>query len=185
MITLQIQQTPAKIGMRNQNAKLQLETTRPELIIHSEPAKVEISGGKSTLSIDQTAFRYSYGMKNLTDFSRDNAKAGMEALANWTGKIAEEGARLAQIEKGGNPIAEMAREATTMPLPDLTWARLEKPEIRFESTPLRFDVTPSKLDIQVQFGEVRNKTIPGQLDIYLAQRNSISITTAGNIDMNV
>lgn len=183
MITLQIEQTYAKLGMQNQNAKLQLETTRPELMINTEPAKVEISGGKSTLSIDQTALRYSFGLKNVTDFGRDNAKSGMEALANWVGQIAAEGARLAQIEKGGNPIAEMAREKTIKPLIDLTWAPLEKPDIRFELIPLRFDVTPAKLDIQIKLGEVKNETIPGKLDIYLAQKNSITITTTGSMDL--
>lgn len=185
MITLEIHQTYAQIGIETQRAPLDLQSKRPEIIIHSEPAKVEITPGKATLSIDQTAFRESYGIKTQTQLSIDNAKAGREALFSWIGKLAEEGARLGAIEKGGNPIVEMAREAISKPLPDVTFARLERPEIRFNVTPTRFNVTPHRVNVELRRGEVINNTQKTQVNIYLAQRNSISISTTGTVDTKV
>lgn len=180
MLCLNISSQNAKLSINTTRPVLNLQTTRPQIQIHTEPAKLEIRQAKGELEIDNTAYRYSIGIKNLQDMARDNADAGRQTAYETIGRIAQEGERLASIENKGNPIADMAAEANYSEPPDFTWAHIAAPEVRYKLTPHQVDVKPGNVDISFQPGNVKSDLQRGTLDIHVARYQSIRYWTTAN-----
>ncbi len=186
MLFLNIATQPAKIHIQTTPPQIQLKTTRPALIMDTEPAIVEIRSPKGKLEIDQTPCRYSYGIKNNTDFSRDNAQTGYQAALEAIARIAQEGDRMAAIESHEDAIINMAIEANIAEPLDVTLARIANPDIRYTPQPVEYNPTPGKLNIQVEMGTVDNQLQRGKVDITVADYGSVKFwTSEGKPDFDV
>lgn len=180
MLRLNISQQYAKLDINTTRPVLNLQATSPQIQIDSEPAKLEIRQAKGELEIDNTPYRYSIGIKNIQEMARDNAQAGRQTALETIGRIAEEGNRLASIENGGNPIADMAAESSIVEAPEITWSHIEPPNINYRMTPAQIEVTPGKLDINLQRGTVDSNLQRGTVDIRIGQYQSIKFWTTEN-----
>jgi hypothetical protein len=180
MLLLNIRQQYAKLGLDIQDPALKLRTTQPKIEMATQAATVEIHQQPGVLEIDQTPCRYSIGLKNLHDFSRDNAEEGKQRAQEAIVKIAEEGDRLAQIEKKGNPIAEMGAEAIVEEPKEITWAHIDAPIINYQPGKVEYNPIRGRVDLQLQRGTVDNESQRGTVEGYIAQRQSIRMWTTEN-----
>ncbi|NSW90063.1 MAG: hypothetical protein HPY74_05130 [Firmicutes bacterium] len=63
---------------------------------------------EAVLEIDQYEAFASVGYKNTMDLLRESAQRAYQHVMEYIGKTAEDGDRLAAIELGGNPLADIA-----------------------------------------------------------------------------
>ncbi|HWR45787.1 DUF6470 family protein [Sporomusa sp.] len=185
MIRLNISQQYAKIEMTTERPYLGIKTTSPKISMETQAAKLEIRQPRGELEIDNRPFRASYGIKDHSEFLRDRAELGRQTALEAVGRIAEEGDRMAAIESGEAAIANIAADANSPPVPEITWAPLEKPIIQYIAHKPEFTPVKGNLTINIQPGTVDYDYRPGEVNIRMAQYPSITMwTTDSTIDLS-
>lgn len=173
MLRINIHTQPIRLEYNLQNAKLNLQAIPPKLEMETIPPRLEIRQPRGELTIDNTAYRYSIGLKNIADFASDNAELGRQTAMETIARIVDEGNQMAQIEINYNPIGEMAFEAGIQDAPDLTLATTASPEIRYQANPPEINVIDGKVNYSLQRGRVDGEYVPGSVDIRVIQYPSV------------
>lgn len=176
MLRLSISTQPIKLDYNIQPARLSLATTRPELDMETTPATVEIHQPQGRLEIDQTPCRYSIGLKNNEDFTRDNAQQGKDTVMQAIAQTAEQGDRMAAIQNHENVVANIAAEAGYSDPPDVIWAHIDAPIIRYTAQPVEYDPVAGNVNDTFHPGSVQGDYQRGSVDIRVSQYPSIQIS---------
>jgi hypothetical protein len=145
--------------------------------METTPATVETHQPRGELTIDMTPCRYSIGLKNNTDFARDNAELGRQTARDAVARIVQEGDRLAHIESKSNAIADIAADSCISEVPEVTLAHIDLPIIQYKANPVQLNPIAGKLSFTVQPGTVQADYQPGSFDILITQYPSIQIST--------
>lgn len=95
-----IQQLPAKQTIKQKEAALSIEQPKAMLSIETKPSR---------LSIDQSQAWEEMNIMPTSRWIKKQAQEGVKIAGEGTGRRAEQGTQLMQIEHGGNPIKEQAR----------------------------------------------------------------------------
>lgn len=177
MLQININTQPTRLEYSINNAKLNLQTTRPILEMETTPALLETRQPRGELSIDNTPCRASLGIKNNADFARDNAELGRQTVLNTMARIAQEGTQYARIESNSNAFADIAAAATFTEVPEITLGHLEAPEIHYQANPVEFNANVRKVNFNVQPSTVQGDYQPGSVDFRVAQYSSIQFST--------
>ncbi len=180
MLILNVATQPIKTEYTTQKASLDSQTTLPKIQIDTQAAKLEIRQPEGKLEIDQTPCRYALGIKNMQDFSRDNAQEGRNSAIEAIGRIVDEGNRLGSIESGENAVVEIAADTNSPPPGELTLAYIPLPDIHFTRNPPQIHATEGKLDINLQRGNVEGDFTPGKVGVNVTQYPSIKMWTSPN-----
>jgi len=175
---IHIHQIDGKIGMESKRAQVKIDQPKAEIAMHQEHVKVEIAHTYPQVQIDQTKAWSALGRRPSLELTKVIYSETRRIVMNTIAKIAQKGDRLAAIHIKEDPIPEMARNNS-----------IEFFELYYEGEPsvdnVDIDVIPGKLEINWHGGKVEmnvkiNKPkieyLPGKLDIYLKQRNTIEIT---------
>lgn len=186
MLCLNIRQQNAQISINTTRPVLHLHTTLPQVEMSTEPAKLEIHQAQGQLEIDQTPCRYSIGLKNFHDMARDIAQEGRQAVLDGIARIAEEGDRMAHIENKEDAIVNIARDSSLAQPLDITIAHIDAPIINYHPAPVQFHAIFGKLDITLNRGRVDSDLQRGTVDISIARYQSIRFwTTENKYDLSV
>lgn len=177
MLQLNITTQPIRLEYNLQNAQLNLQTNPPKVEMETIPPRLEISQPRGELTIDNTAYYYSVGRKNMTDFGRDNATFGRQEALKAIAATVEEGNRLAQITKPTNVIADLAFESRFSKRLEIDWAPIAAPDIRYQASPAQIEVIRGKVNYNPQPGVVQGDYQPGKVDIRVTQYPSVQIST--------
>ena len=177
MLQLNITSHPIRLDYNLQNAQLNLQTTPPKVEMETIPPRLEISQPRGELTIDNTAYYYSVGLKNMADFGRDNAAFGRREALKAIAATVEEGNRLAQITKPTNVIADLAFESRFSKRLELDWALIAAPEIRYQANSPQIEVIRGKVNYSPHPGTVNGDYQPGKVDIQVTQYPSVEIST--------
>jgi len=174
---IQIRQQYAKIGIETTSAKVEIQQPKADIKIEQEHVFVEMSSTPLKIEIDQTDAWSALGKRPSLEFTKAVSNDVNRIVLEATARIAQEGDRLADIHIKENPIPDIAFINSTKPL-----------EINYEGMPannnVHYNVILGELDIKVNEGKVNidvkpNMPIidytPGNVDIYLQQKNSIEI----------
>lgn len=183
---LNISSQNAKIQLNIENPQINLRTTLPQIELFTQAAIVEINQVKGELEIDQSPCRASLGLKNWTEFARDDAERGKQAALEAVGRISEEGDRLAGIEKEKDAIVNIAAEKITPEDMDVEIGWIDNPIINYKMNSPYYNFVSGKVDLQVQTGSVENNFQWGKVNISIAQYQSIKFwTTENKYDMYI
>ena len=185
MLTLNISQQPAKMEITTVRAANNLTTTSPRLLIDTEAATVEIRQPKGELEIDWRPFRASYGIKDSSEFSRDNAERGRQIALETIGRIAQDGDQLARIESGQDAVVALATESNNTPVPEVIWAWLEPPAITYTAHQPEFRFTPARFSTELIRGTVNIDYEPYQFNLRMIQYPSIKMWVTGYNDIDI
>src|SRR5690554_4599512 len=109
-MALRISQTYGQIGIDSYRSWMDIRQTPPKAHIEQRPPELSIDRKLPKVHIDQTQCFAESGLKPALQLARDFNKEGLQVAFEAIGRIAQEGSRLAAIEKGGNPIPEIAGE---------------------------------------------------------------------------
>ena len=150
-----------------------MKRQQPQLNIDTEPVRVHI---------DQYECFAELGYINFFDIARIQKQKGYQRVMEYIARTARDGDRLAAIELGGNPIADIAEEKSNS-------MRVNEP-VKLPFPRPRFNVTRSNIKINYKSGKisfnavvhpVRYRVTPHRVEIYLRQYPSISIEYEGII----
>ena len=177
MLRINISTQPIRLEYTINNARLNLQTTPPMVELETMPASVEIRQPRGELTIDQTPCRYSIGLKNISDFARDNAMLGRQTAIDAIGRIAQEGDQLARIQNKSNAIADIAASSAVSEVTDITYAHIASPDIQYQANPVQFSPKDGKVDLTLNRGTVEGDYQPGSVDIRVTQYPDVEIST--------
>ncbi|MCX7841767.1 MAG: DUF6470 family protein [Clostridia bacterium] len=189
---LRIEQTHAKTGIESTPSRLEIETQNATLELKQKHAKINIRTELPKVLIDQYECFAEAGLKNTADFTREMAQRGYQQVMEFIAKTAADGDRLAAIERGGNPIADICeRDAVpehefgldtipkSRPRIDVKGELTLDPERNSEgvNNGVEGSYTPGRVDISFT---------PARVSIYMRQYNSIRFSyAASNIDASI
>lgn len=175
---LEYERTPSKLDMESQGARLELHQKHAKVNIHTELPRV---------IIDQYECFASAGLKGNYDFTKEAAQLGYQQVLEFIGKNAEDGNMLAAIERGGNPIAAIAkRDSDPVHEFGLDFIPKARPKIDIIGD-INFDPernsegTNNGVEGSYYPGSVNISFSPASINIYMKQYPSISFEYTGNI----
>ncbi len=183
-MSLEIHQQYPIIGANIRAPLLKLHNEKPDLEISTNSSKLEIESTPPDLYIDQSVCYTSGLHMNIDEFARYFAGKGRQACLEGTARRAREGERMVHIENPGAFKEIIAsRQKAWSDYPYLEMNPAPGPEIEFTVHPLQINYIPTELSIDVAPGYVENNFQPGDVEIYLRQKNKIEIEyTGSNVD---
>lgn len=188
MLQLQMQSVRASLDIYPAHTQLNLKTNRSS-ITQTQPALIlDITGNKlGKLEIDNTQARYVMGMKNISDFRRDEANAGKQAVSDYIDRMVSDGNRMMQIEKGFTAIPDMAYEAINPDIPSApTIVYKPGPDVTYTpNTEFKINWREQKATLQHNPATVENNTQAAKVNINVADYGSLKIWTIGQITAGV
>jgi len=143
------------------------------------PARLEIKTEQPRVLIDQTQCFAEAGRKSLFELSLENTAISRQRILEAIGRLAQDGDLLMRIENGFDAIPTIA-EQNAWPEIDYNLGLIpqSRPKIDVMGS-LEINFIPGKVEINVQPQKPEIKYTPGAVEIYLAQRASISIRYLG------
>ncbi|WP_151733759.1 DUF6470 family protein [Paenibacillus tengchongensis] len=174
---IQIRQTPALIGLETTTGSMSIEQPKADLQITTKPGTWSMHSSAPDVTIDQSQARAAYTGGKYSEMT-ERIYSGIEQL--WLQGIAkrmEQGDRMMKFFKPGNSIAEVYGEDwRPNPYPETRApASIDNVRIDIKAVPVEREYHKAEVTIQA---EARSPVIsysPGKVDMYLRQRNSISI----------
>ena len=172
MNVLKITTTPIKLSMSSQKARLESHLPEPELNMKSENIKV---------NIDTSAARDSLGFKTARSLNRDAAVFGKQAAADATGRYAQMGNQMMQIQKGVTipEIVQNQMMAQTKVTTGFEFLPAVGPDISWDPGSLAIDYTPSRIEFDPQPDMQEAVYVPGELNINVEQYPKVEIEYVG------
>jgi hypothetical protein len=183
---LLISQTHARIGIETTPSRLEMQTRNTQVSAQHKIAKLNVRTETPQVIIDQHDAFASAGLMTNPGIIEDAAQRGKQQALDYIGKTAEDGDRLAAIEKGGNPIADIA-ERDAFPEHEFGYDIIPKqrPKIDVKGN-LSFNPEPindfgmrNGVRFTVIQGGVRFSYTPATIKVYLAQHPSIQMSYEG------
>lgn len=164
-----------KLEIRQPKAEIQLNIEHPRLEIDSEPGRIHI---------DQYQCFAEAGLKNVFDLTIDNTAFAKQKLAQAVSRIVEQGdAMVAALHRGTDMIAIHALESVFARYSsefDIGTIPQSRPRIDFSGGTVETNFIEGSINPQVQVNKPIIEATRTKVDIYLRQRNSISIEYVGN-----
>lgn len=186
---LSIRTTDIKLGIERTPSSLQMDTQNAKLELHQKHAKVNITTENPRVLIDQYQCFAEAGLKGNYDFAREAAQLAYRQVMNFIGETARDGNTLAAIEKGGNPIAEIAvRRAYPQKEFGLDFIPKSRPEIEVTgSIDIQWDRNGegalNGVEGRYIAGYTKLDFEPSKINIYVKQYPSVDIKYENSVDL--
>ena len=188
-MAFQINTTPAILGHNIIKPQVSIEQPKAQVEGSISFAQVRVEATLPKVTIDQDQAFNESGLKNNKAFSEDNISFAQQKMHEGVGRITSQGNDLADIQYGGNPIADQgfynAYDQFYHEFGMVTMPR----------SGAQIDVIEGTVDITVQEGQITGsiraqKPIisyqQGRIERYMEQYSSISIKYIGEkVDMKV
>lgn len=159
------------ISIRTDYARIEMQTTKPELNMTQNDVKVQIKSELPRVIIDQTECFNTSGIKNNTALSLEISSEGYQHYLEYVQTTAEDGAALAAIERGGNTIKDIAvKNAYTEHVFNIVSMPSARPKIEVTGD-LQIKFSPENLgttngvSYNVRLGTLEARYIPGRVSI--------------------
>ncbi|GIP40986.1 hypothetical protein J31TS4_42660 [Paenibacillus sp. J31TS4] len=174
---IQIRQQYAQIGIDADPGTWEMKQPQAALEIQTEPLRLEITSPPGELTIDQSRARAALGLEGNLEWSQKIYSQSKEIALQGVARRAQEGNRMAAIHKGGNVIAEIARESRfrESPMDVREPASFDNVDIEYVAHKPDIVVIPGQVQIEVQPHRPELSYNRGKLDIYMRQYNSVQI----------
>lgn len=186
-----INTTDIKLSYERIPSRLQIETKSARLELRHMQAEVNIRTETPRVLIDQYQCFAEAGLKGNYDLARENAQLGYNHVINYIGQTARDGNTLAAIEKGGNPIADIAvRRAYPVKQFNIAFIPKSRPKIDVTGNiDMRWQSNAEGVNngIEGRFiqGDVMIDFTPARLNVFVKQYPSVKIDYENSIDIKI
>lgn len=182
MLIMRIHQEYAQIGIKSKAPQMDMRTTLPRIDMETIPGELDMKSPGPKLHIDQSKCFADANLRTpmmLLDHIWSQAKS--DALAA-IGEIASEGDQFAS-PKGPSIGDIMLNRYNSQRQHEFGIKAIpqQPPEIRAEVYPVEVNYSPAQVVAELISGNVENRFEWGQVNIYLQQRNSITMNPSGQI----
>ncbi|MBN2794392.1 MAG: hypothetical protein JXR88_03215 [Clostridia bacterium] len=188
-MALEIRTQPAILGYHISKPVQSIEQPKAHVEGALTQPQIQVEVRLPKIQIDQTQAFNESGLKNIEAFSQEYVAIAKQRMLESIGRIAEQGDQLAQINKKGNPVPDIAKYNAFDQF---------KHEFGMVTMPRNgpdISVIEGNVNVRVVEGELSGKIIAekprihyqqGQVERYVAQYNSISIRYLGEkLDLQV
>ena len=175
---IQINSTPALIGIRNQRPVQTMEQPRGEQSIRQTKAEMIVDQELPRVHIDQSQCFAEVGLKSVMELAYEAAQLGRQAVLEGTARVAQEGDRMARLEDGASARAVLADlgEGNAYQVLDYNIDLAPKSRPRIEVTGhLKIDWKLGGVEHHYTPRQAITRYEPGKAEIYLRQWPSIEI----------
>ena len=181
MNVLKITTTPIKLSMSSQKARLESHLPEPEVGIIRTPSRLDMKSETIKVNMDTSAARDSLGFKTARSLNRDAAVFGKQAAADATGRYAQMGNQMMQIQKGVTipEIVQNQMMAQTKVTTGFEFLPAVGPDISWDPGSLAIDYTPSRIEFDPQPDMQEAVYVPGELNINVEQYPKVEIEYVG------
>lgn len=169
----------ARIGIEHTESVQEIEQPPAQLSIEQPPADLDIEQIPGKLTIDQTKAWEDMDLKSAFKRSEEFAQLGYEGWLEGMGRISAQGDELMRIENDGDPIVSQAIENSEQPEHEFNVGWIPSPfsvDIRYEPGEVRIRAEARKPMIEATQNRPIHRYTPGDVNIYLAQPNTLSIS---------
>ncbi|MBP1931497.1 DUF6470 family protein [Ammoniphilus resinae] len=183
---IRLTQTWAQIGLNQIKPSQEIEQPKAVMNLHQEPARLTIERTPGMMEIDQRQAWHDQNLKDPFTLNEENsAQARGQALEGIARRV-QEGKRLAAIEQGGNPVAQIAKENTTPgPIPYNFGVMPGYGSVSFNFIPAEISINWEQggAFMEPQTHKPIHEYSPGKVEMYLKQKESLAIDfVGGNLD---
>lgn len=188
---LSIRTTDIQLGIHRTPSSMNMETENARLRLHQKHTRINIRTETPRVLIDQSQCFAEAGLKSNYDFAREAAVRGSQQAMEFTGQTARDGYTLAEIERGGNPIASIAvRRAYPQKQFGLDFIPKSRPKIEVTgSVDTQWDRSGEGVNTGVEGsyspGYVRLDFEPTKIKIFVKQYPSVDINYESNLDVSI
>ncbi|MFF2500361.1 DUF6470 family protein [Peribacillus sp. NPDC058075] len=175
---IRLQTTPMKIGMNIEQPVQQIEQKAAVQSIQQPQAILEIQTTPGKLTIDQSKAREDMDLKSLSVRVDEFAQQGYQDWLAGMARRAQQGMELRHIEKGGNPLAEQARQNSKGPEKSFNLGWIPSPfsvKLDYLQAEVKIEATTQKPIIDAQINRVNHTYTPGSVDVEILQKNALDI----------
>lgn len=184
---IQIQSTPARLGIQTDLGKFEIKQGRAELNIESTPAVIDIKNAKPEIIIDQSkTWDALTGGKPISFWNRVYSSY-TQFPVSYVEKTVQDYNQIGDLTAGGNPIAEIARQSLSQELiPIQVYGEASHLNVKFDAVIQKpeINVQPGRVNIQSDIKQPEVNFQRGKVQIYMEQYASITITPPA-IDMSI
>ncbi|MGB8956085.1 MAG: DUF6470 family protein [Tumebacillaceae bacterium] len=180
-LTLQINQQFGRIGIDISKPVQEIRQPAPMLEIQQPAAQMQIDQGRGQLQIDGTAAHAALGHRTNEALISAVAQQARNLVLEIIGAKAEEGYQLASIEKGTS-IADIARQKWSQgpnPIQFVDAASYTNVDVQYTPRPTQIEWNLQSVQIEAHNTQPEISYTPGDVSVYLAQRNSLQIDVKG------
>ena len=182
---INIKSTQAAIGIETQKAQIRSRPAQLMLRMRQIPARMQIESRQTRIKIDQTQAFSESGLKTSLELARvfyqNSFRVGLEAI----GTIAAESRRFLQIERGGNAIAELARNrGIRQGQLNVVCMPKSGPNISWEPGYININWEAARIEADWEYTEPDFEYIPHSVRIYMRALHKIEITVDEIADSN-
>ena len=125
----------------NHAADFSMTKQEGTLKVNTKDAKVEISTRKARAALNHKFYKI---------YSKDLAQKGMQDSMQGIAKYARQGNQLAEIEKGGKPLASQAKQNSKDAEKEVVLRSKPGAEIKASAGDIKVDYKPDRMQISVQ-----------------------------------
>lgn len=184
---IRLESTFIKTGLQIQKPVQKIEQPKATQSIQQPKAELEINTAPGKLAIDQTEAKAQLGLKTIPRLVSEAAQEGRQAVLEGIGRRASEGDQLMRIENQGNPIPQIA-EANAFKEKQfgIGWIPSHG-SVKLQYTPadVQVKVTPRKPIIDAQIQKPIHEYTPGNVSVYVEQKNSLKIDFVNLFDETI
>lgn len=176
--TIQIRQQPAKLGIEQKWAQLNLSQPRATVEMRTEAPQLRMRQYKGDMNIDQSRAWHALGVGGHLDMLSSIYSAARGIANESIARIAREGDQLMEIHNGRNGYADIAASRRFV-----TYSEFQFPgPASFDNVDISY--TARKPDIELIRGKVDLRAVPnspqmdfrrGDLNIYIEQYGFVEI----------
>jgi hypothetical protein len=173
---LNIRTQPALIGLETKLAQAPVRTELASFSLEQVAAILELETTAPQLTVDSTAGRAELAIAQPLELTRRLRDQGCREADFGTGRIAEEGDRLASFWEPVNAVEEMAAEEVPVPPLLLFRAPAQPVSIDFKPGTVQINYRPGSAAVKLGAKPEPQPYRPGSVRIYLRQQAAIEIT---------
>lgn len=176
-MSLEIRTTWSKIGIQTTRPTLEIWQSKGEIEIQPQKMEAVIDRELPRVLLDQSACFNESGLKSMADLAAEAAEIARETALEYTGVLAEEGDRLAQIENPEDGFADVAlsrmeREDSS----EWTIGLMPQSRPQIEVTghlEIDWQLIEGSMEYQHRYPEFKCRR--GTIDIYLQQQGKVEV----------
>ena len=175
---IRLQSTSMKIGLNIEQPVQQIEQKSADQSIEQPQAILEIRTAPGKLTIDQSQAREDMDLKSLSKRVEEFARQGYQDWLAGMARRAQQGTELRHIEKGGNALAEQARQNSKGPEKqfNLGWIPSHfSVKLDYQQAQVEIEATAQKPIIDARINRPNHTYTPGSADVEILQKNALDI----------
>lgn len=174
---IRLESTFIKTGLHIQKPTQTIEQPKAIQSIEQSKAELEINTVPGKLTIDQTEAKAQLGYKTIPRIISESAQEGKQAVLEGIGRRAREGDQFMRIENKGNPLPQIAEAyAYKEKQFGIGWIPSHgSVKLHYIKGEVQVKATPRKPIIDVQIQKPIHEYTPGDVSVYVEQKNALHI----------